>query len=53
MHVSEMECPCGANMIWGGSHDTEDEGFLGMVHNLSCSRRGCENHMLFWEVLKE
>jgi len=41
-------------MIWGGSHESEEEeGFVGTVHNLSCSRIGCWNHMLFYEVMKE
>ena len=54
MNLANAECTCGAKMIWGGSHESEEEeGFVGTVHNLSCSRIGGWNHMLFYEVMKE
>ena len=36
MNLANAECTCGAKMIWGGSHESEEEeGFVGTVHNLS------------------
>jgi hypothetical protein len=55
MNLADVKCTCGAKMIWGGSHESEEveEGYVGTVHNLSCSRIGCWNRMLFYEVMKE
>ena len=47
-----MKCwHCGAELIWGGDHDCEDDDHYDMVTNLSCSN--CETYVEVWHKFEK